>query len=80
MERGEVTPAAVVVAARSGSLAAEAVCGALGQQGPLRNPSVAPHTLQLAIRAPWPQSPSQTRSSSMTHDPFDKCPLCSSQL
>lgn len=57
MERGEVTPAAVVVAARSGSLAAEAVCGALGQQGPLRNPSVALHTLQLCCQGPMATEP-----------------------
>ena len=57
MERGEVTPAVVVVAARSGSLAAEAVCGALGQQGPLRNPSVAPHTLQLCYQGPMATEP-----------------------
>lgn len=50
MERGDVVPAAVAVAARSGSLATEAVSGALGQQGPLRNHSAAPHTLQLCCQ------------------------------
>ena len=50
MERGDVVPAAVVAAARSGSLAAEVVSGALGQQGPLRNHSAAPHTLQLCCQ------------------------------
>ena len=82
MERGDVVPAAVVAAARSGSLAAEVVSGALGQQGPLRNHSAAPHTLQLCCQDAMALG-AQARLAavlSTTHDPSDKCPFCSSQL